>query len=212
MKNLIIKLILITASLSTNQITFCQLTTDGKFLFKMWFFIEHVNQQARMENDFPMKDSTLFSMFNSTIDLKMDTLGKKGFDNNFIFLSVAKMKNNMLVNDSAITYNSKTKYLGYVSIPVYNCNDLGYVLCVNSISGKSYRLQGFYGNDFFSLLQEIKEDYKKSNNKWLSTKSFLKNYGVDGIDFECIYKGLGSGDAKDYPCLRSCSDFTITIH
>jgi hypothetical protein len=122
------------------------------------------------------------------------------------------MKNNKLINDSAITYDTKTRYLGYVSIPVYNCNDLGYVLCVNTISGRSYRLQGFYGNDFFSLLEDVKEEYQKSNGKRLSTKSFLKNYSVEGIDFKCIYKGLRSGDVKDYPCLKSCSDFTIIVH
>jgi hypothetical protein len=211
MKNLIIKIVFIAALFSINQPAFSQQNTDGKFLFKMWFFVEHVNQHSRKEDDFPVKDSSLFSLFEAAINIKCDTLKSNGFTSNYTFLSVAPLKNNSSRNDSALTY-SKTTQLLYASVPVNNCE--GYVLCVNTISGRSYRLQGFYGNDFFSFLQEVKEEYQKTFSKSLSTKSFLKNYYVEGMDFNCINKGLSSGEVypKKYPCLKKCSDFIITIH
>jgi hypothetical protein len=85
MKNLVIKIILVTVLISINRIAFCQQSTDGEFLFKMWFFIEHVNNHSRTEKDFPVKDSALFSLFDSVVDLKLDTLKSKGFDSIIVF-------------------------------------------------------------------------------------------------------------------------------
>lgn len=162
-------------------------------------------------NDFPVKDSSLFYLYESTINLKLDTLNSKGFPSDYLFLSVVPLKDNKVINDSALTYN-RTNHLSYLSIPINNCE--GYILCINKSSGRSFRIQGFYGNDFLTLLQEVKEESMKSREKKLSTKSFLHNYSVEGLDFKCIYKGLRSGekDTKKFPCLKNCSDFTIVIH
>lgn len=158
MKQLIVKLLWVSVLFSSTQIAYSQRSTDGKFLFKMWFFIEHANYNPAYfrKLDFPTKDSTLFCLFNSVVDLNMDTLKSTGFDSSFLFLSIAEMKGNKLVNDSAFKY-SKTPYLSYVLTPIYHCNDVGYVLCINKSSGTSYRLQGFSGNDFWSFFERRKK-------------------------------------------------------
>jgi len=187
---------------------YAQQETDGKFLFKTWFFIEHVNVISRTEKTINCKDSVLFNLYNNYLDLKLDTLKSSGFSANYIFLSVVSYKNNKIVNDSAIQYK-RSGYLSYLSIPVNNCE--GYVLCVNKTNGKSYRIKGFSGNDFLCLLTEIKEQYFLHNNKPLSNRFFFKNYTTEGIDFNCIYNALVSGsyDNKLFPCLKHCSPLII---
>ncbi len=193
-----------------------QQTTDGNFLFKIWFFIEKVNTKSREAVQYPIKDSSLFSFFNKNINLKTDTLKSKGFSKNYIFLSVMVLKDNKIINDSAISF-SKTSLLEYLSIPVNDCD--GYLLCINTSTGTSYRLKGFLGNDFLILLKDVKGEfnnkaYNQEQKLTLSTKVFLKNYSVDGLDFKCIYQGLISGetDSKKYPCLTSCRNAIIVVH
>lgn len=197
--------------LSKSQMVFSQQTTDGNFLFKMWFFIEHTNQKMRTENNFPVKDSSLYRLYEQNISLRLDTLRSEGFSDDYLFLSAAVLKNNIEHDDNAITY-SKTRFLNYIGVPVSNCE--GYVLCVNTNTGKSYRIQGFAGNDFLSLMQEIKREYLAKSNKTISARRILKTRKVTGMDLGCIYKGLlsASVDTKKYPCLKTCSDFVVKIH
>ena len=199
---------------------FSQQATDGKFIFKTWFFLERQNEVFMHGNKFDVKSDSLFNFFDSVIDLRIDTLKNKGFSNNFIFLSIAPYKNNVPFHDSAIIYKSfKTTPNSdvHVGIPINNCN--GYVLCINNRSGRSYRIQGFYGNDFLNLLQEVKEEfnnnaYNKEQKQILSTNIFLKKYSVDGIDFKCIFQGLTSAEneSKKYPCLANCRNAIGVIH
>lgn len=211
MNSMIIKIVMVGIFTGISLKGFSQTKTDGIFLFKMWFYIEHINKSPRIGNDYPIKDSSLFHLYQTAVKIKPDTLTKNKFTENYIFLSIAPVVDKKIIIDSVLSYN-KTKQLAFVSIPVDNCN--GYVLCVNVTSGKSYRLRGFYGNDFMELLNEVKAEYLAAYNKKLSTKEFLKKYSVTGINFSCLYQGLSSGnsDTKKYPCLERCSDLIITVH
>jgi hypothetical protein len=211
MKSIIIKIVMVGIYNGISLKGFCQTKTDGIFLFKMWFYIEHINKNPRIGSDYPIKDSSLFQLYQSAVNIKPDTLTKNEFTENYIFLSIAPVIDKKIINDSVLSYN-KTKQLAFVSIPVDNCN--GYVLCVNVTSGKSYRLRGFFGNDFMDLLKEVKAEYLTAYNKKLSTKEFLKKYFVTGVNFSCLYQGLSSGntDTKNKPCLERCSDLIITVH
>lgn len=185
-------------------IAFSQKNTDGKFLFKTWFYLEHLNDNSLYNIEFPVKDSSILTLFINDLSLKIDTLKSNGFSEEYIFLAV-NLKNpeaRAKGKDSSLMY-SNTRYLQYIVVPTF-CNR--YVLCVNKSTGFSYRLQGFIGNDFLNLLKEIKDEFYLSNKVQLKTKAFLKNYTVDYIDFECIYKGLQSGQygSKKFSCLGNC--------
>jgi len=204
------KFIIIISSIFFFTKVFSQDSTDGKFIFKMWFYIEHVNQELRTVKNFPVKDSSLFSLYNNFLDLNFDTLKCEGFNKNYIFLAVVSYKNDSLVKENAIIYK-KSGNLSYLSIPINYCE--GYVLCINKKSGRSYRLKGFIGNDFWDFLADVKEQYFTDNNMVLANKIFFKNYKTDSLDYECIYQGLISGnqDKKNNSCLRSCRNFIVGI-
>lgn len=196
MKKIINVILFAIFFLVKNASCFSQQSTDGKYLFTMWLFLEHVNQTYRTEDAFPIKDSSVFSLFTKNINFHLDTLKSTGFPDSYLFLALN-------LHDSSLIYNQSTKYLNYIGIPSF-CSR--YVLCVNELNGKSFRIQGFTGNDFFSLLKDLKNDVYRRNELRLTTKSFIKNYYVEGIDFKCIYKGLLSGeyDLHKYPCLYDC--------
>jgi hypothetical protein len=183
---------------------FSQKNTDGNFLFKTWIYLEHINDGSRYNVEFPVKDSAVFSLFVNNINLRLDTLKSDGFSDDYIFLAVnfKSQKERAEGKDSSLIY-SKTKFLQYIVIPTL-CSR--YVLCINKVTGFSYRIQGFSGNDFFNLLKDVKDEFSVRYKKQLKTKTFLKEYSAGDIDFKCIYKGLQSGqyDFKKYPCLYDC--------
>lgn len=205
MKKMYIIFIVKLFSLLHSLDVFSQNSTDGSFLFKTWLFLESKNNQSQYDIEFPVKDSAVFSLFLVNVTLDLDTLRSKGFSNNFIFLSLSLNKQSLTVNDSikALVYNKNSPFIKYFSIPTF-CDR--YVLCVNRNTGLSYRLQGFSGNDFFSLLRDLNKELAFSSGEKINLKKFLKNYFVKDIDFECIAKGLKSGvyDLRKYPCLYSC--------
>jgi hypothetical protein len=184
---------------------FAQKSTDGIFLFKTWFYIEHINNDSRYASDFSVKDSSVFSLFINNIDLKLDTLSSKGFSNQYVFLSLTlnEQVKNATHRSKSLVYNMETEFLSYIVIPAF-CDR--YVLCVNKVTGTSYRIQGFAGNDFLSLLMSIKEEFALRYKKQLKTNTFFKDYSAGGIDFKCIYNGLRSGqyNTKKHPCLYNC--------
>lgn len=184
-----------------------QKTSDAKFIFKTWLFLEHNNVTSRYATQFPVKDSVLFNLSLRLVNIKFDTLKTRGFSKDYIFLSVDLTGR----KDSTIKYQ-KTPLIQYVDIPVDNCE--GYVLCINKAKGTSYRLKGFSGNDFLGLFHETQAKYLQDINKRLSIKQFLKNYFVDELDFECLYAGLISGenDLNKFPCLKNCSNISVTVH
>lgn len=208
------RLFLFVMLICMHSIGFSQKNTDGIFLFKTWFYIEHINNDSRYATDFSTKDSSVFSLFINNINLTLDTISSNNFSNEYIFLAVnPKRRQEVSITDSSIMYDKKNKFLKYTVIPAF-CNR--YVLCINKTSGMSYRIQGFTGNDFFVLLKDVRDEYYSKNKSVLKIKDFLKTYSVSDIDFRCIYKGLQSGspDYQKYPCLYSCrgSNEIIWVH
>jgi hypothetical protein len=204
-------ILFITVFFSLTESLLAQKSTDTKFIFKTWLFLEQNNTSSRYATQYPIKDSSLFNLFQSGLDIKFDTLKTKGFSDNYIFLSIPTVGGRSDIKNKVITYTTP-KLVEYINIPVDNCE--AYVLCINKFKGTSYRMKGFTGNDFLSLFKEIKNDYWESKKQTLSIKQFLKSNLVEGLDFECLYKGLTSGkaDSKEFPCLQICSDITVTIH
>lgn len=205
MKRCFMKNLILCLFLGLSVMGFSQKNTDGIFLFKTWLYIEHINDDSNYNTEFPTKDFAVFSLFINNIKLRLDTLKRNGFSDKYVFLSLQLNYPSISINDSlkSLQYNNKTPFLRYIVIPAF-CNR--YVICINKITGFSYRLQGFTGNDFFNLLNDVKTEYNLQYKKELKTKVFLKEYGVADIDFGCIYKGLqsGQGDSKKYPCLYNC--------
>lgn len=215
MKLYIKKIITVAVVVIFPLIILAQKNTDGIFLFKTWLYLEHQNDDSRYNIEFPVKDSSVFSLFMNNITLRPDTLKSSGFAEDYIFLALNFKSQAERANstDSSLLYDKKTKFLIYIGVPTL-CNR--YVLCVNKSTGLSYRLQGFIGNDFLNLLKDTKEGFYLHNKRLLKTKIFFKEYTVGDIDFGCIYKGLQSdqSDYKKYPCLYSCrgSNEIIWIH
>lgn len=178
----------------SNRLTEC-------FFLKHGFFWNTPNNQARLATAFPVKDSSVFSLFMNTVHLKLDTLAATGFSPEYIFLALNV--NSKGTKDRALKYDPHTPYLEYVGIPAF-CQR--YVLCVNTRKGTSYRIQGFTGNDFLGLLKEVQTARSIENARKLKISQLLKPYAVPGIDFKCLYEGLASGeyDTKKYPCLGNC--------
>lgn len=198
------KVIFCCILIQINIISPAQQKTDGKFIFKSWLFLEHLNSDIR-DNDFSVKDAELFAFFDNIVQLQIDTLKSTGFSKDFIFLSIASHKNNIVFNDSAIIYKKFNQHV-HINIPVSNCD--GYILAVNNKTGRSFRIMGFYGNDLLGLIREMKISHKNPRN------FFLKNCFVGGVDFNCIYKGIMSKnyDSKKSYCLAPCSDFIIKVN
>jgi hypothetical protein len=157
-------------------VAFSQKNTDSKFLFKTWFYIEHLNNDSRYNTEFPVKDSSILSFFINDISLRLDTLKSNGFSEDYVFLAINLKTQDVRANgkDSSIIYTN-TRYLQYIVVPTF-CNR--YVLCVNKATGFSYRLQGFVGNDFLNLLKDTKDEFFLLHKKRLQIKDFLKEYTV----------------------------------
>ena len=205
-------LVVLLSSLSYLSL-FAQNRTDGEFLFKVWLYIEHQNDHARDIPSTAIKDSSLFQVFNDNIRLIVDTLKSNGYFRNYVFLRLKGIKSYEDQSPGGISYkNKKSTLLIHRAIPII-CD--GYVLCVNKLQGTSFRLQGFEGNDLLSLINEIRDvSTLPPPTKSIEVKEIIKNLVVEGIDFNCIYKGLtdGKGDSEKFPCLKPCSYITITVH
>lgn len=182
----------------------CQKGVDGDFIFKMQLFLEKAN--VVNIKGFEQKDQKLLSFFSNNIKLRLDTLQSYGFSGNYIFLGLS-MKNGVMYNDTIM--KSDSSFLLFIE---NDCSN--YVLAVNKYSGKSYRLKGFNGNDFFNLFIDINKQLERLNQKKITIKAFLKNYTVTSIDFECLYNAFKFGryDKEKYPCLKGCEVEPTTIH
>ena len=122
------------------------------------------------------------------------------------------LRDNKFINNVSYSRAIASNEIKNYSIPV-NKYIGQYVIAINPRTGRSYRLSGFNGNDFLGFLSDFKEEFKQKNKSRLSNKKFLKGYYVEGIDFNCLYKGLKAQevDRYKYPCLIRCSD-PVSIH
>lgn len=182
----------------------CQKKVDGEFIFKTQLFLEKAN--VTNTKYFETKDKSLLLFFERNIKLKLDTLQSYGFSNNYVFL-ILPMKNGVMYNDTII--KSDSSFFLFIGD---NCSD--YILAINKSNGKSYRLKGFNGNDFFNLFADINKRFERLNQRTITVKKFLKEYTVSTVDFGCLYNALKSGEYNllKYPCLKGCEAENIIIH
>lgn len=182
----------------------CQKKVDGEFIFKTQLFLEKTN--VTNTKGFETKDKNLLLFFDRNIKLKLDTLQSYGFSDGYIFLSLP-MKNGVMYNDTII--KSDSSFFLFIAD---NCSE--YILVINKSNGKSYRLKGFSGNDFFNLFADINKQFERLNQRIITIKKFLKDYSVSSVDFGCLYSALKSGEYNKakYPCLKGCEAENIIIH
>ena len=182
----------------------CQQNTDGEFIFKTHLFLEKPNVVGI--KGFDIKGTDLLSFFNRNIGLTFDTLQSFGFAGDYYFLSLSP-KEGIKYNEAIM--KSDSSFLLFVESACTN-----YVLAINRHNGRSYRLHGFRGNDFFSLFADINKEFESLNEQKISVKKFLKYYSVGSVDFNCLYSALKSGkyDKVKYPCLKSCEGQLAVIH
>lgn len=199
-------IILVLAFLYASNL-FSQSKTEVEDIFKMHLFLEKKNiYRSDLDNKISKNDS-LYDSFKKSCSLKIDTLKIETdvffpSDGDFVFFSLSDVKYN-----EGLTYSESWFLkidLGY---------DIKYVIAINKLTGRSYRLSGFNTNDFLSFFTDISKSYKSWYFKKLKMSKFLKSYKVESLDFKCINKGLKQDviDKDKYPCLRSCSD-TFSIH
>jgi hypothetical protein len=182
----------------------CQKKVDGEFIFKTQLFLEKAN--VTNTKAFETKDKGLLLFFDRNVKLKLDTLQSYGFSDDYVFLSLP-MKNGIMYNDTII--KSDSSFFLFIAD---NCSD--YVLAVSKSNGKSFRLKGFSGNDFFTLFIEINKRFERLNHRTITVKKFLKDYSVSSVDFLCLYSAVKSGEYNKakYPCIKGCEVENIIIH
>ncbi|WP_369998908.1 hypothetical protein [Winogradskyella sp.] len=110
---------------------------------------------------------------------------------NFVFLSITPSEKNENSNDETMP----TIYSNF------DCKE--YVLGIHKNSLYSFKLKGYFLNDFNSFIVYLrKNNYKNVKRR----KSFTKNYKVKGLDFDCLFRSLKikqSKDLKKYPCISN---------
>jgi hypothetical protein len=183
-----------------------QVSTDAASVFRMQLFVDNKNVTFSGMDPMVVKSDSLYEAFRNAVDLKLDTLKVAGSRElaRSVFSSQYQFYRLLAYDKKSIIYKKKLNSSeGQFFMISGNC-----ILAINQRTGLSYRLQGFNGNDFLNFLSDFKEGYKESTGDVLSTKDFLKNYQVEGLDFECLYQGLKQDkiDREKYPCLKRNSE------
>jgi hypothetical protein len=198
------RIVIILVFLLSQMKSIGQQSTDGEFIFKTQLFLEKANVVNVRGFDTKGKDLLLF--FSQKVKFKLDTLQSYGFAGTYYFLSLS-IKEGIKYNDTII--KSDSSFFLFIENGCAN-----YILAVNKYNGKSYRLKGFNGNDFYNLFADINKQFEKLNLKKINIKKFLKEYRVNSVDFNCLYAALKSGEynKERYPCLKSCEVQQIVVH
>lgn len=180
---------------------FSQIETDAVSTFKMQIFMD--KKSVTFESDISIKNDSLYNAFSDNIILKLDTLKIKGEYTLVESALSPQFKFFQLIGHS---YKKKLSELELKLFWVFG--DKICTIAINQETGKSYRLMGFNTNDFLSFYSDYKEEFEKKQEKNLKIKKFLKDYKVEKLDFECMYKGLKNIyiDRVKYPCLARASD------
>lgn len=178
-----------------------QVKENESEIFKMQLFL---NRKAFVKNndDSLSNLSSSYKIFSDLFILQMNELkvenklsGVLGCD--YVFYEVIESEIKRKRELSSIEY----KYLDFECYPANK-----YILAINLKTGLSYRLSGFETNDFISFFIDFKSYYL---NRKLNIKTFLNDFKVENLDFECMYKGLNIKKMIHntmYPCLKKCSD------
>jgi hypothetical protein len=91
--------------------------------------------------------------------------------------------------------------------PFFLCDE--YIVALPINWKYTFRLKGFAENDFISFLNALRDlNYSNLNSR----KQFVRNYSVEGLDLNCLYKSLGKFiiDRDKHPCLRNCFEMIYT--
>lgn len=189
-----------------------QLKIDAVSVFKIHLFINSKIEIIKGVDSTIVINDSLYKAYSNAIDLKLDTLKVTGnweltksvFSSQYQFYQLLAYDNQKKSYTQNIVYKRKLNSSEeHFMIIKGSC-----ILAINQKTGLSYKLKGFNSNDFLNFLSDFKEAYKESTGNKLSTSEFLKNYKVDGLNFECLYLGLKQDkiDREKYPCLKRMSD------
>jgi len=165
-------------------------------LFKMYIFLE----RPLFDNRDLIKDNSLYQYYCDHMTISPRPLTSTSMRSDFRFYICNIMSD--ISYDKIASNSDDGKDFGILS--GFNHD---YILCIDLLIGKSYRIMGFDGNDFLEFL----EDYCKRDR--VSRREFFRWFSVEGIDFKCLYRALRSKerDRDKYPCLQRVSD-PIRIH
>ncbi|MDR6563428.1 hypothetical protein J2Y47_003549 [Arcicella sp. BE51] len=174
----------------------------------MQLFLDKTDSVFSGMNTSIQKNDSLYNAFSEAIDLKIDTLKVEGKYELTQSVLAPKFKFYKLSQrDFTRKLNDNELQLFWVFGEKYM------VMAINHLTGSSYRILGFNGNDFLNFLSDYLEIYNFTNEKKLNRRSFFRSYHLEGIDLKCLYKGLQADivERKKYPCLKRASEL-ITIH
>jgi len=198
MKKVIFLLVFISCFISKTN---AQDTINVNSVFKMHLFLDRFNIKSFNVS----RNDILYNTFSKNINLSFDTLKTYEINQKYSFYSLDA------VND--ISYNSIPQDDSELFFYIYYGFVSKYVICIDNTSGMSYRLMGFNGNDFLNFLSDYREFHNsKGYNDYMSDKKFLKECKVEGLDFQCLYKGLHDKNwnknryPNKYSCLQRVSD------
>lgn len=192
-------------SLLTTSMYLAQNKTNEIDVFKMLLFL---NKKNVFQTNEIIKNDSLYINFSKSVIIKPKTLKVSGlydytesvYAPQFSFFEVD-------INSSGYSIKTNLDTIKYKYLELYFGTLTKYIIGINK-NGKSYRLMGFENNDFLGFVNDYIEEYNSMNDKKIDTKQFLKNYFVEELDFNCLYKGLRENivDRKKYPCLKRVQD------
>ena len=165
---------------------------DVESIFKMQLILD---KEIRKDIDV-LKGDSLYIEYSKSIKITPKSLAAVNIDKSYVFLSL-RLFDDVVRIPSESDENNK-----FFEMRIHLAGTRYYTLCININNGRSYRLEGFNGNDFLNFLT----DYTQNEN--ISVKEFLKKCSVERIDFNCLYKGLKENvrNTYKYPCLKRVSD------
>jgi hypothetical protein len=188
---------------------FSQSSTDAESIFKMYLFLNRPNISNYDENCISKNDS-LYYRFSNVFRLEMDTLAINNYLSNKAFCPKIQYYGIKLGFGEA----SSLRYNDTVSSKDLSCFELPFgfhrefVIAIDSVTGQSYRLQGFDTNDFTFFLSHFQKVYKENSGRRLKFRLFIKKYHVTGLDFKCLYgfNRKNNPTSNKYPCMKRVNE------
>lgn len=165
-------------------------------VFTMQIFLDKKNIMHSSTIDLT-KNDFLYQSFKESLTLKIDTVNKvnklNDLNDPFRYYKIDLKSLNQKLPKNESTVQSLSLFHGLNTI---------LIIAINHENGLIYRLKGFNGNDFPSYFHDFKAIYLKQTGDLFSNKKFIKEYVVEGLDFECLLKCF----KDDCPCLNKYSD------
>lgn len=147
-----------------------------------------------------MKNSNSGVYFDSykylnSINIEIDTIAKLPIIEDYVIFKFTLGKNKIsLVSDNIeLNFNSSS------------CST--FIIAINVINRKSYKLKGFSKNDILFLLDDLKKYHFENYNLKKIAKQ-IQSYTSE-LDFLCMYNSLVKNDLES-DCLISCNEPKIS--